>query len=320
MPPRPTAPATGRSPARTSGTGRTSTSGRTARRTSDGAVWAALREAVPWEGRDVLDVGCGDGFHLPLFTGAASVTGVEPHAPLVARARTRLAGRPGIRVLAGRRRGAPAAGRVGGPRARPHRLLLRPRAASRALPRRSGSCGPAGRSRSSTSTRPCPLRRLDACRPAPLRPRRRRGVLRRPGLHAAPDPDGLALPGPGDPRRRAAHRVQPRRRRARDRRHPRARDPRRIPAARAPPPSPHPRDQRRPWRSTGLPPRRCDQAGTVGGPGRRRWDGRAQAGRGSGIGGAGPRGRCRLAVGLGGPAERNGHGRARRSASRSPCG
>jgi SAM-dependent methyltransferase len=64
-----------------------------------GAVWTALREAVPWEGRDVLDVGCGDGFHLPLFAGAATVTGVEPHAPLVARARTRLAGRPGIRVL-----------------------------------------------------------------------------------------------------------------------------------------------------------------------------------------------------------------------------
>ena len=45
-----------------------------------GAVWAVLREAVPWEGRDIVDVGCGDGFHLPLFTGAASVTGVEPHA------------------------------------------------------------------------------------------------------------------------------------------------------------------------------------------------------------------------------------------------
>ena len=64
-----------------------------------GAVWAALRETVPWEGHDVLDVGCGDGFHLPLFTGAASVTGVEPYAPLVARAHSRLADRPAIRVL-----------------------------------------------------------------------------------------------------------------------------------------------------------------------------------------------------------------------------
>jgi SAM-dependent methyltransferase len=66
---------------------------------ADGAIWAALREAVPWAGRDVLDVGCGDGFHLPLFAGARSVTGVEPYAPLVARARDRLAGRPDTRVL-----------------------------------------------------------------------------------------------------------------------------------------------------------------------------------------------------------------------------
>jgi SAM-dependent methyltransferase len=66
---------------------------------AEGAIWSALREAVPWEGRDVVDVGCGDGFHLPLFTGARSVTGVEPHPPLVARARERLAGRPDVRVL-----------------------------------------------------------------------------------------------------------------------------------------------------------------------------------------------------------------------------
>ena len=65
----------------------------------DGAIWAALHEAVPWAGRDVVDVGCGDGFHLPLFTGARSVTGVEPHPPLVARARERLAAHPGIRVV-----------------------------------------------------------------------------------------------------------------------------------------------------------------------------------------------------------------------------
>jgi SAM-dependent methyltransferase len=65
----------------------------------EGAVWAALRDAVPWEGRDVVDVGCGDGFHLSMFTGAASVTGVEPHRPLVARARIRTAGRAGVRVV-----------------------------------------------------------------------------------------------------------------------------------------------------------------------------------------------------------------------------
>ncbi|MFC4945400.1 class I SAM-dependent methyltransferase [Pseudonocardia sp. GCM10023141] len=58
---------------------------------ADGAIWAALRAAVPWAGHDVLDVGCGDGFHLPVFAAeATSVTGVEPHPPLVRRARERL--------------------------------------------------------------------------------------------------------------------------------------------------------------------------------------------------------------------------------------
>ncbi|WP_308258120.1 class I SAM-dependent methyltransferase [Pseudonocardia lacus] len=58
---------------------------------ADGALWAALRELAPWAGADVLDVGCGDGFHLPRFAAeAASVTGVEPYAPLVERARRRV--------------------------------------------------------------------------------------------------------------------------------------------------------------------------------------------------------------------------------------
>lgn len=60
----------------------------------DGLLWAALREAAPWAGADVLDVGCGDGFHLPLFAAeAASVIGVEPHPPLVERARRRVGDR-----------------------------------------------------------------------------------------------------------------------------------------------------------------------------------------------------------------------------------
>ncbi|GAA3225885.1 class I SAM-dependent methyltransferase [Pseudonocardia petroleophila] len=63
----------------------------------DGAIWAALREDAPWAGADVVDVGCGDGFHLPVFAdGAASVIGVEPHPPLVRRARGR-----GLPVLEG---------------------------------------------------------------------------------------------------------------------------------------------------------------------------------------------------------------------------
>ncbi|MBA2322836.1 MAG: methyltransferase domain-containing protein [Pseudonocardiales bacterium] len=67
-----------------------------------GVVWTALRDAGGWDGADVLDVGCGDGYHLSLFAATArTVTGVEPHPPLVRRARRRVAGRTGVRVLAG---------------------------------------------------------------------------------------------------------------------------------------------------------------------------------------------------------------------------
>jgi SAM-dependent methyltransferase len=55
----------------------------------EGAIWAALAEETPWAGLDVVDVGCGDGFHLRFFEGARSVIGVEPYAPLVERARRR---------------------------------------------------------------------------------------------------------------------------------------------------------------------------------------------------------------------------------------
>lgn len=44
-------------------------------------------------GADLLDIGCGTGFHLPrLAARGARVVGVEPHLPLVARARARLDG------------------------------------------------------------------------------------------------------------------------------------------------------------------------------------------------------------------------------------
>jgi SAM-dependent methyltransferase len=65
-----------------------------------GAIWAALREAIDWAGADVIDIGCGTGFHLPMFAAKArTVVGVEPHPPLVRRARDRVAELPGVRVV-----------------------------------------------------------------------------------------------------------------------------------------------------------------------------------------------------------------------------
>ena len=49
-----------------------------------------MESLADWAGRDVLDLGCGTGFHLPRFAErAASVVGVEPHPDLVALARRR---------------------------------------------------------------------------------------------------------------------------------------------------------------------------------------------------------------------------------------
>ena len=40
----------------------------------------AMRSVLDWTGLDVVDIGCGTGFHLPYFAqDARSVTGVEPH-------------------------------------------------------------------------------------------------------------------------------------------------------------------------------------------------------------------------------------------------
>ncbi|MBQ0927234.1 class I SAM-dependent methyltransferase [Saccharopolyspora endophytica] len=64
-----------------------------------GALWKALRAERDWAGLDVVDVGCGDGFHLSVFAATArSVIGVEPHEPLAERARARTAGTPGVDV------------------------------------------------------------------------------------------------------------------------------------------------------------------------------------------------------------------------------
>jgi ubiquinone/menaquinone biosynthesis C-methylase UbiE len=45
-----------------------------------GLIEAAMREIASWEGRIVVDMGCGTGYYLPLFHDeAAHVFGVEPH-------------------------------------------------------------------------------------------------------------------------------------------------------------------------------------------------------------------------------------------------
>jgi SAM-dependent methyltransferase len=55
-----------------------------------------------WSGRDVLDIGCGTGFHLARFAGtAATVTGVEPHPDLAALARRRTRALPVVTVHQG---------------------------------------------------------------------------------------------------------------------------------------------------------------------------------------------------------------------------
>lgn len=56
------------------------------------AIFTALRQRCDWDRRDVVDIGCGAGFHLPRFASTArTVVGVEPHQPLADRARQRFA-------------------------------------------------------------------------------------------------------------------------------------------------------------------------------------------------------------------------------------
>lgn len=74
----------------------------------DGLVERAIASLGGWDGLDVLDLGCGSGFHLPRFAASArSVTGVEPHADLRAIASRRTRRLPGVRVLEGTAQSVP---------------------------------------------------------------------------------------------------------------------------------------------------------------------------------------------------------------------
>jgi ubiquinone/menaquinone biosynthesis C-methylase UbiE len=65
----------------------------------------AMREVLGdggWSGRDVLDLGCGTGFHLPRWAEQARhVYGVEPHPDLARLAARRTARRGNVTVLTG---------------------------------------------------------------------------------------------------------------------------------------------------------------------------------------------------------------------------
>jgi SAM-dependent methyltransferase len=72
------------------------------------AIETAMRGIRDWAGGDVVDIGCGTGFHLPYFAESArSVVGVEPHPPLASLAAQRVSGMPSVSV---REEGAAAIG------------------------------------------------------------------------------------------------------------------------------------------------------------------------------------------------------------------
>jgi len=83
----------------------------------DHVIEAAMREVLGgdgWTGRDVLDLGCGTGFHLRRWAEQARrVYGVEPHPDLAAVARRRTARLAHVSVLLGTAQDIPlAAGTV----------------------------------------------------------------------------------------------------------------------------------------------------------------------------------------------------------------
>ena len=61
-----------------------------------------MADQATWAGSDVLDLGCGTGFHLPAFAeDARTVTGVEPHPDLAALAARRTRRLDHVSVLPG---------------------------------------------------------------------------------------------------------------------------------------------------------------------------------------------------------------------------
>jgi SAM-dependent methyltransferase len=77
-----------------------------------GNVLAALHRLAPWDGRTLVDLGCGTGFWLPGYArDAARVIGVEPDPALRARAAARIRDLPGAEVIPGSAERLPLADR-----------------------------------------------------------------------------------------------------------------------------------------------------------------------------------------------------------------
>lgn len=76
----------------------------------DRMIESAIRSVHDWSGGDVLDVGCGTGFHLSRWAyDARSVVGVDPHRDLVAIARRRTSRLENVTVLQGSAQALPVA-------------------------------------------------------------------------------------------------------------------------------------------------------------------------------------------------------------------
>jgi ubiquinone/menaquinone biosynthesis C-methylase UbiE len=74
----------------------------------DGRLEAAMASLADWTSRDVLDLGCGTGFHLPRFAASAGrVYGVEPHPALLRLAARRTRGLDNVTLLAGTAQAVP---------------------------------------------------------------------------------------------------------------------------------------------------------------------------------------------------------------------
>ena len=67
-----------------------------------GHVLSAMRRLAPWADRTIVDLGCGDGFWLPVYAAeAALVIGVEPDQTLAAAAGSSTGALPNVQMVAG---------------------------------------------------------------------------------------------------------------------------------------------------------------------------------------------------------------------------